>query len=105
MKISQKIVRGFLTTFLQLRQVRAKLETDHSALKKRESELEAKLDSCKEGREDSVIQCTFEPLIREDFCTTSLVAMHVLMRIEVLNHCVVHKTTKNQSKLICFQAE
>lgn len=37
----------------QLRQVRAKLENDHTALRKRASELESKLESSKEGREDS----------------------------------------------------
>ncbi|KAG0576568.1 hypothetical protein M758_5G084000 [Ceratodon purpureus] len=37
----------------QLRQVRARLDTDIAALKKRESELESKLESTKEGREDS----------------------------------------------------
>lgn len=37
----------------QLRQVRAKLESDHATLKQRESELEGKLESSKEGREDS----------------------------------------------------
>jgi BMFP domain-containing protein YqiC len=39
----------------QLRQVRAKLESEHATLKQRESELEDKLESSKEGREDSVI--------------------------------------------------
>lgn len=37
----------------QLRQVRAKLESDYAISKKRESELEGKLESSKEGREDS----------------------------------------------------
>lgn len=40
---------------IQLRQVRAKLESDYAISKKRESELEGKLESSKEGREDSVI--------------------------------------------------
>ncbi|KAG0595601.1 hypothetical protein M758_UG180500 [Ceratodon purpureus] len=37
----------------QLRLVRAKLESDHATLKQRESELEGKLESSKDGREDS----------------------------------------------------
>lgn len=37
----------------QLRQVRAKLESDQASLKQRESELQSKLESFKEGRQDS----------------------------------------------------
>ncbi|KAG0574592.1 hypothetical protein KC19_VG274700 [Ceratodon purpureus] len=37
----------------QLRLVRAKLESDHATLKQRESELDGKLESSKDGRDDS----------------------------------------------------